>query len=164
MWRTRLAALQQPKQAANSNASTTLYGGWPVYEFGDGTNGTTGIARAADQSSTFQITSRPAADTPNRFSIEFQDAFNSYQQDSVTLVDPDDVQAVGFQVSATPNALGVPNYDQALRIVSLCLDKSTAGNTYIEFQTSVRALGIQPGDIVAVTHSLEGYGSHALSG
>ncbi len=150
-------ALQQPQQAANSNATVTLNGGWPVYEFGDGTNGTTGIARAADQSSTFQITSRQAADTPNRFSIEFQDAFNSYQQDSVTLVDPDDVQTCGFQVSATPNVLGVPNYDQALRIVTLCLDKSIAGNTYIEFQTSVRALGIQPGDIIAVTHSAEGY-------
>lgn len=150
-------ALQQPQPAANSNATATLNSGWPVYEFGDGTSGTTGIARAADQSSTFQITSRPAADTPNRFSLEFQDAFNSYQQDSVTLVDPGDVQACGFQVSATPNVLGVPNYDQALRIVSLCLDKSIGGNTYIEFQSSVRALGIQPGDIIAVTHSLEGY-------
>jgi hypothetical protein len=150
-------ALQQPQQPPNSNATATLNGGWPVYEFGDGTNGTTGIARAADQSSTFQITSRGAADTPNRFTVEFQDAFNSYQQDSVTLVDPDDVQACGFQVSATPNVLGVPNYDQALRIVQLCLYKSVAGNTYIEFQTSVRALGIQPGDLIAVTHSAQGF-------
>jgi hypothetical protein len=150
-------ALQQPQQIASSNAQSSLNGGWPVYEFGDGTNGTTGIARAADQSSTFQISSRASADTPNRFSIEFQDSFNSYQQDSVTLVDPDDVQKCGFQVSATPTVLGVPNYDQALRIVALCLEKSIAGNTYIEFQTSVRALGIQPGDIIAVTHSLEGF-------
>lgn len=150
-------ALQQPLQALNSNATAMLNDGWPVYEFGDGTNGTTGIARAADQSSTFQITSRGAADTPNRFTVEFQDAFNSYQQDSVTLVDPDDVQACGFQVTATPNVLGVPNYDQALRIVELCLNKSVAGNTYIEFQTSVRALGIQPGGIIAVTHAAEGF-------
>ncbi len=40
------------------------------------------------QSSTFRVTSRGSADTPNRFSVEFQDAFNSYQQDSVTLVNP----------------------------------------------------------------------------
>jgi hypothetical protein len=150
-------ALQQPQLVESSNASVSLNGGWPVYEFGDGSNGTTGIGRAADQSSTFKITSRSSADTPNRFSIEFQDAFNSYQQDSVTLVDPDDVQKCGFQVSASPTVLGVPNYDQALRIVALCLQKSIAGNTYIEFQTSVRALGIQPGDIIAVTHSLEGF-------
>ena len=150
-------SLQQPQNADSSNAQSSLNGGWPVYEFGDGTNGTTGIARSPDQSSTFQITSRSAADTPNRISVEFQDAFNSYQQDSVTLVDPDDVQKCKFQVSATPNVLGVPNYDQALRIVALCLEKSIAGNIYIEFQTSVRALGIQPGDIITVTHSLEGY-------
>jgi hypothetical protein len=150
-------ALQQPQIADSSNAATVLNGGWPVYEFGDGTNGTTGIARAADQSSAFRVTCRGSADTPNRFSVEFQDAFNSYQQDSVTLVNPDDVQNCGFEVSATPNVLGVPNYNQAARIVALCLNKSIAGNTYIEFQTSVRALGIQPGDIIAVTYSREGY-------
>jgi hypothetical protein len=150
-------ALQQPQPAQGSNAVTSLDGGWPAYEFGDGTNGTTGIARAEDQSSTFRITSRSSADTPNRFSIEFQDAFNSYQQDSVTLVNPDDVRNCGFEVSATPTALGIPNYNQAGRIVALCLSKSVEGNTYIEFQTSVRALGLQPGDIIAVTHSREGY-------
>lgn len=150
-------ALQQVQQAANSNAVAPLNGGWPVYEFGDGTNGTTGIARADDQSSTFRVMCRGASDTPNRFSVEFQDSFNSYQQDSVTLVDPDDVQSCGFQVSATPNVLGVPNYNQAARIVALSLNKSVNGNTYIEFQTSVRALGILPGDIIAVTYSREGF-------
>lgn len=150
-------ALQQSQPAPGTNATATLNGGWPVYEFGDGTNGTTGIARASDQSSTFRIISRGAADTPNRFTLEFQDSFNAYQQDSVTLVDPDDVQACGFQVSATPNVLGVPNYDQAVRIARLFLDKSVAGNLYVEFQTSVRALGIQPGDIIAITHSAEGF-------
>jgi hypothetical protein len=150
-------ALQQPQPAPNSNAVEPLNGGWPVYEFGDGTNGTTGIARAGDQSSTFRVMSRSSADTPNRFSVECQDAFNSYQQDSVTLVNPDDVQSCGFQVSATPTVVGVPNYNQAARIVALCLNKSIDGNLYIEFQTSVRALGILPGDLVAITYAREGF-------
>jgi hypothetical protein len=150
-------AVQQPQATAGSNATAALNGGWPVYEFGDGTNGTTGIARASDQSSTFLVTSRGSGDTPNRFSLEYQDAFNSYQQDSVTLVNPDDVQSCGFEVSATPNVLGVPNYNQAARIVALCLNKSVSGNTYVEFQTSVRALGIQPGDIIAVTYARENF-------
>jgi hypothetical protein len=149
-------ALQQPQQAPSSNATAQLNGGWPVYEFGDGLNGTTGIARKADQSSSLRVFSRTSADTPNRFTLEFQDAFNSYQQDSVTLVDPDDVAKCGFEVSATPNALGLPNYDQATRIVALCLKKSIEGNLYIEFETSVRALGIKPGDIIAVTYAREG--------
>jgi hypothetical protein len=149
-------ALQQPQQAPNSNATVQLNGGWPVYEFGDGLNGTTGIARKGDQSSSLRVFSRTSADTPNRFTLEFQDAFNSYQQDSVTLVDPDDVARCGFEVSASPNALGLPNYDQATHIVALCLKKSIEGNLYIEFETSVRALGIKPGDIIAVTYAREG--------
>jgi hypothetical protein len=150
-------ALQQPQRVPNTNALEPLNGGWPVYEFGDGTNSTVGIARAGDQSSTFRVMSRGSADTPNRFSVEFQDAFNSYQQDSVTLVNPDDVQSCGYQVSATPNVLGVPNYNQASRIVALCLNKSIAGNLYIEFQTSVRALGVLPGDLIALTYARESF-------
>jgi hypothetical protein len=150
-------ALQQPQLPQGSNASNLLNGGWPAYEFGDGINGTTGIARASDSSSTFKITSRGSADTPNRFSVEFQDGFNSYQQDSVALVHADDVRSCGYEVCASPAALGIPNYSQAERIVALCLNKSVEGNTYVQFQTSVRALGIQPGDIVAISHSREGF-------
>lgn len=150
-------AIQQPEKMGSSNAAALLNGGWPVYEFGDGTNGTTGIARLADGSSSLRVSSRTAADTPNRFSIEFQDALNSYQQDSLTLADPEDILKCGFEVSATPNALGIPNYYQAAQVVALSLKKSVNGNQYVDFQTSVRAIGIQPGDIIAITYLREGF-------
>ena len=41
------------------------------------------------------ITSRSMANTPNQYTVEFQDEFNEYQQDSLSLVDIDD-----FLVSA----------------------------------------------------------------
>ena len=41
--------------------------------------------------------------------------------------------------------MGLPNYDQAARILKLNLDKSVRGNTYIEFETSVKAFGVQTG-------------------
>ena len=46
------------------------------------------------------------ADTPNRFTVEFQDALNEYQQDSFSLVDPDDVARSGQEVAAPLAALG----------------------------------------------------------
>ena len=45
------------------------------------------------------VTSRSIADTPNRLSVEFQDALNGYQQDSYELVDPDDIALAGQEVS-----------------------------------------------------------------
>jgi hypothetical protein len=41
-------ALQHAVKAASSNANSTLNGGWPSYEFGDGSGGTTGILRRAN--------------------------------------------------------------------------------------------------------------------
>ncbi len=150
-------ALQQPTKSAGSNATDTLKEGWPAYEFGDGTSGTSGILRNADGSSTVRLTSSGASDSPNRFSVEFQDAFNEYQQDSFSLVNADDVATTGQEINSNLNALGIANYDQAARILQFNLEKSINGNVRIEFQTSVKALGLAPGDIIAVTYLKEGF-------
>jgi hypothetical protein len=97
------------------------------------------------------------ADTPNRFAVEFQDSLNEYQQDSFSLSDPADVARSGQEVSQTLAALGIGNFDQAARILKLNLDKSVRGNTYVEFETSVRSLGIRPGDLITVTYLKEGF-------
>src|ERR1035441_8811252 len=36
------------------------------------------------------------------------------------------------------------------------LDKSIHGNTYIEFQTSIKVFGVRPGDLITVTYQKEG--------
>ncbi|MCU1263462.1 MAG: hypothetical protein JWO80_6347 [Bryobacterales bacterium] len=150
-------ALQQPAKPLNSNASASLNGGWPAYEFGDGANGTTGILRNADGSSTVRLSSSGAVDCPNRFSVEFQDSFNEYQQDSFTLVNSDDVILTGQEINSNLNALGIANYDQAARILQFNLEKSIQGNVTVEFQTSVKALGLAPGDIITLTYLKEGF-------
>ena len=43
------------------------------------------IARNRDGSSSVKFSKLGAQDTPNRLSIEFQDSFNQYQQDSLSL-------------------------------------------------------------------------------
>jgi hypothetical protein len=156
------AALQQPAKPDCSNSTQPLSGGWPSYEFGDGSTGFSGILRQQNGEPSVTVTARSIADTPNRLSVEFQDALNGYQQDSYELVDPDDVALAGQEVSMTLSAMGLPNYDQAARILKFNLDKSVRGNTYIEFETSVKAFGIRPGDLITLTYLKEGLNRQPL--
>lgn len=143
-------ALQQPQKSTGSNAQTVFNGGWPAYEFD-----ATSIARNSDESSSVRLTMKPAQDTPNRLSIEFQDAFNQYQQDSLSLADEDDIDLCGQEIAASWDAVGISTFNQAARMLLLGLNRSLAGNTFIEFQTSVKALGLMPGDLITVTYQKE---------
>jgi hypothetical protein len=145
-----------------SNAVQPLNGGWPSYEFGDGTNGTSGILRRANGEPSVRVFSRSVAEAPNRFMVEFQDALNEYQQDSFSVVDAEDVERSGQEVAATLNAIGIANYDQAARVLKLRIDKSVRGNTYIEFDTSVKAFGVRAGDLIAITYLKEGFNRQAF--
>ena len=156
------AALQQPAKPSCSNSTQALNGGWPSYEFGDGSSAFSGILRLPNGEPSVTVTARSIADTPNRLSVEFQDALNGYQQDSYELVDPDDVALAGQEVSMTLTALGLPNYDQAARILKFNLDKSIRGNTYIAFETSIKAFGIRPGDLITLTYLKEGLNRQPL--
>jgi hypothetical protein len=149
--------LQQPAQSAYTNSTGSLGGGWPAYEFGDGSSGFSGILRRQNGEPSVTVSSRSIADTPNCFAIDFQDGLNGYQQDSYTVVDPDDIKLAGQTVTATLMAVGLPNYDQAARILQFTLDKSVRGNTYIQFDTSIKGFGIKPGDVITVTYLNQGF-------
>jgi len=150
-------ALENPTQPASSNSTEPLNGGWPSYEFGDGSNGFSGIMRKANGASSVVVTSRGIGETPNSMSVEFQDSLNGYQQDSYEMVDPDDIALTGQTTSATLMALGLPQFDQASRILKFNLDKSIKGNAYLEFQTSIKTFGVSPGDLITVTYLKEGF-------
>jgi len=148
-------ANQQSSKPPGSNSQDALQGGWPAYEFGD--NAISGILRKDNGQPSFRTWARSTADTPNRFTVEFQDEFNEYQQDSLSLVDIDDALRSSQEVSASLTALGIPNFDQATRITTLQLNKSVRGNTYVDFQTSVRSVNLRPGDLITVTYAKEGW-------
>jgi putative tail protein len=147
-------ALQQPTKPAGSNSTETLNGGWPAYEFGDSFSG---VVRQASGEASLTITSRSTADTPNQYTIEFQDEFNEYQQDSLSLVDVDDALLSGQDVTVSLAALGLPNFDQASRAAALQLYKSVNGNTYVQFDTSVKGVGLRPGDLITLTYARAGF-------
>jgi hypothetical protein len=131
-------------------------GGYPVYEFSDDST-FSGIVRNANGTSTLRFTSNSVAQTSNRLSVEFQDEMNEYQQDSLSVVDSDDVGLIGYENSSQSTALGIPNLSQANRLLLRQLDKSIKGNEYVQFQTSFRALKVRPGDIIALTYSKTNY-------
>jgi hypothetical protein len=148
--------LQQPAKPGGSNSTEALGGGWPAYEFSDGSAEFSGILRKSNGDPALRLFSKSAADTPNRLTVEFQDQYNEYQQDSLSLVDVDDALLTGREVTASFGALGLPNFDQATRALQLQLSKSIQGNTFIEFETTVRAIGLAPGDLITVTYLKEG--------
>lgn len=149
-------ARQQGVQSEVSNSAAPVAGGWPAYEFGDGLNGFSGIARDGRGRSTFRITRKGQSESPNRLSVEFQDEFNQYQQDSLSLVDFEDAAASGCEVAAAFGAMGLPHFDQAARVLRLQIQKNIQGNHYVEFETSVQAIGLRPGDLIALSHGKEG--------
>ena len=148
-------ANQQPTQRANSNSTEALNGGWPAYEFGD--TAFSGILRDANSAPSLTVTSQSIANSPNHYTVEFQDEFNDYQQDSLSLVDIDDFLVTGQDVTSSLTALGLPNFDQANRAAALQLYKSVNGNTYVQFETSVKGVGLKPGDIITLTYAREGF-------
>ena len=150
-------AVQQPLKLPYSNSSTMLNGGWPAYEFGDGSSDFSDILRKPDGTPAVRLSCRSSAESPNRYSLEFQDEFNDFQQDSLSLVDAEDSLASGVELSAPSPALGVANFEQAARILRLALDKSIRGNLYVEFETGLRALGLRAGDLITLTYAKEGF-------
>ena len=150
-------ANQQPTLPDGGNSVETLDGGWPAYEFSDGSAPFSGIVRNPNGTSTVRLTSRTIAETSNRLSVEFQDESNEYQQDSLSLVDSDDSALIGYEISSQSTALGIANFSQATRVLLRQLDKSTDGNLFVQFQTSFRALKVRPGDIIALTYLKENF-------
>ncbi len=144
-------ATQQATKPVGSNSELELFGGWPAYEFGDGSAGSSGVIRRDSGEPTLRLWCRSTADTPNRSTIEFQDQYNDYQQDSLSLVDTEDTEQSRQEITVASTALGVPNFHQAARVLRLQLDKSIRGNLYVEFETSVKGVTLRPGDIIAIT-------------
>ena len=55
--------------------------------------------------------------------------------------------------NGTPSAFRT--FSQAERMLALGLNRALEGNVFIEFQTSVKGLGLLPGDLITVTYAKE---------
>jgi hypothetical protein len=149
-------ARQQGNPPDGTNSTEQLNDGWPAYEFSDGSATYSGILRKPNGEPAIRLFSKSGADVPNRLTVEFQDEYNGYQQDSLSLVDATDALLTGRDVTAAFQGIGIPNFDQAARMLGLQLSKSIDGNVFVEFQTTVKGIGLAAGDIITVTYLKEG--------
>ena len=62
-------------------------------------NGFSSILRRENGEPTIRVWSRSTTETPNRFTIEFQDELNGYQQDSFEIVDAEDAARAGQEIA-----------------------------------------------------------------
>ncbi len=83
------------------------------YEFSDGSATFSGILRKPNGDPTVRLYSNSGADVPNRLTVELQDEYNEYQQDSLSLLDADDSLLTGREVTTAFQGIGLPNFDQA---------------------------------------------------
>ncbi len=149
-------ALQQPNPPDGTNSTEQLNGGWPAYEFSDGSAAFSGILRKPNGEPAVRLFSKSGADVPNQLTVEFQDEFNGYGQDSLTLTDQTDWLLTGRTVTAPFQGIGLPNFDQATRMLQLQLSKSVDGNVFVEFRTTVKGIGLAVGDLITITYLKEG--------
>jgi hypothetical protein len=71
-------------------------------------------------------------------------------------VDIDDALLTNREVTASFAGLGLPNFDQATRMLQLQLNKTIDGYTLIDFETTVKGIGLSPGDLITITYLKEG--------
>ncbi len=141
-------AEQQPSAVDGSNYSTAVSS-----KLADGTTANGYAAYLFDETSiqpkTFKVTARSIAETPNKVVIQFQDAENQYQGDSVSIIDPDAYTAAGQQeIALQSDFLGTESFDQSSRIGNLGLAEANRGNPrddaggtlQFEFRTSMKAI------------------------
>jgi len=78
------------------------------------------------------------AQSPNSISFGFQDADNGFQDDSISVVDPDDVaraagyQLGGAQIPAGYTVRGVSSFDQGIRTCNVILAENFRGNPWLD--------------------------------
>jgi hypothetical protein len=145
-------AIQHPAVPPGSNCQGPLNGGYPAYEFGDGTNGSGGIARRANGQPSLRRWSNPLSESVNKAWTNYIDEFSGFRKNTITLSEVDDILATGQELSMSLRAIGLSNYAHAFGATRRFLRKRIDGNVFVEFDTSVRAVSLQPGDLVAISY------------
>ena len=91
--------------------------------------------------SSLRLTSQNITGTPNWLTVEFQDSLNGYQQDSFTLYDTTILILRARKSPRSLMALGIPNYDQASRILAYNLDRAIEGNIFMSISNERESPG-----------------------
>lgn len=119
------------------------------------------IIRESNKDSSLVIDQLDIKDSINTISFAFSDEDNQYQQDSLTLIDSNDVQRVDQQVNGQIPVIGIPNFDQSKRVGATWLARKLRGNArqdtggsyLITIRTSFKCVHLRMGHIVLVGYA-----------
>ena len=122
--------------------------------------------------STLQITQSPVQGAANRISFTFQNAENYYANETLTVVDTEDVARVGQELPGSMAVDGIITHDHGMRAVSTWMAESYRGNPRLsadgqsigdtggtlafEFETSVKAVHLKLGQICRLSYQQYG--------
>jgi hypothetical protein len=166
----RTLADQQPSAIPGSNFNTPISSvtaagdpasGYAAYSF-DATN----ILKINGESS-LKIRQKTYAETPNKVTTYFFDRENAYNQDISTIVDTEDVNRVGAEVTGTFNLVGPQSFDHINRVTATWFAENyrgngrldnegsaigdTGGTLVAELMTTIKGVHLQVGQIVLLT-------------
>ncbi len=160
---------QQPSAVDGSNYNTAITSkfrtgvaanGYVAYSF-DGAS----ILRRQGKSTLVRL-DREINDLPNRVAFPFSDRDYGYASSSFALIDSDDIARAGQEVSGglTVEPLGLNSYNAANRMARQILNESLRGNPlantngtdYWTWETSVKGLRLQMGQIVRLSDTRAG--------
>lgn len=97
--------------------------------------------------------------TPNRVEVSFRNAEKDYQFDTVPSDDEDAVQQGQEQITETIELFGIVRRSHALRESKYHRKLLKYVNIMVQFDVSIEALPVEPGDLVKVAHSLPQWGA-----
>jgi hypothetical protein len=159
-------AAQQPSPIAGSNYNLGVSGGYIAYDFHEGN-----IAKKKggdEPSLTIPTDQTGSGGAPNRLTFAYQDRYNRFVPDTLTIVDPEDVARVGQEVAGNFRVEGISNADQGRRCAGTWMAENyrgngrdsvlfgtvgdTGGTTVFEFDTTFKVIHLQLGDICRLSY------------
>lgn len=161
-------------QISSFTSAGVVAGGYVAWKFSY-----SDILPQGNGESSLQIDQLDIKTAPNKISIPFTDEDNQYQEDSITVVDAQDITRVERPIEGTISAAGLLNFDTAQRVISVWMAENSRGNArfdsggsyLISFNTTFRCQHLSVGDIVlmdypqlGITSNLKDMANNPISG
>jgi hypothetical protein len=169
---------QQPSPITGSNynepvpsvtAGGDIQTGYVSYLFDENS-----IRKTDDNKTTLRVYQKGYQETPNKVTNYFFDRENQYNQDISTIIDVEDVNRIQAEVTGNFNLVGPQTYDHINRVTDTWFSENYRGNSrldyegsaigdtggtiMVEFETSVKAIHLEVGQIVLFYDAQTGIG------
>ncbi len=143
-------AEQQPVLPDGSNYSTAIAGGYVAYHFDESS-----IVRNGAKSS-FSRLGAAGAGLPNVVTVPFSNEENDYSGDSAQVSEPDDVDLMGQEITASLAVEGVSALERAQRVGGAYLAEQLGGEVY-RLTSTAKTVKLMVGQIVALSMAKYSY-------